>query len=238
MKPLPQKPWLEAKEICFNSHGQQILDHLSLAFRAGELTLLVGRNGCGKTTLLKILAGLLRPDDGSFVYGGTEATWPQRYKLLQTEVCYLHQNPYLFDTSVFQNIAYGLKCRKLAGRELEQRVHRALEATSMEHLAQRHSKELSGGERQRVAMARAWVLSPRLMLLDEPLANMDQESRHQCRQLIRQLQDSGMGIMLTSHEGRHKGLHVTRQLKLASGKLTQQTPFPGDSAVIPLKRGV
>ena len=108
----------------------------------------------------------------------------------------------------------------------------------MEHLARRHSRELSGGERQRVAMARAWVLSPRLMLLDEPLANMDQESRHQCRQLIRQLQDSGMGIMLTSHEGRHKGLHVTRQLKLASGKLTQQTPFPGDSTVIPLKRGV
>ena len=130
MKHLPQKPWLEAKDICFNSHGQQILDRLSLAFRAGELTLLVGRNGCGKTTLLKILAGLLRPDDGSFLYGGTEATWPQRYKLLQTEVCYLHQNPYLFDTSVFQNIAYGLKCRKLAGRELEQRVHRALAIVS------------------------------------------------------------------------------------------------------------
>ena len=237
MKPFFQQPWLEVQGIRFNSHGQQILDDLSLSFRPGELTLLVGRNGCGKTTLLKILAGLLRPDSGSIVFQGVEKKWPQQYKLLQKEVCYLHQDPYLFDASVFDNIAYGLKCRKLSGPAMEQRVHQALQATAMEHLARRHSTELSGGEKQRVAMARAWILSPRLMLLDEPLANMDQESRHQCRLLIRQLQDSGMGIMPTSHEGKHKGLRVTRQLKLADGKLTLQTPVATNGTVIPLTPG-
>lgn len=237
MRPLPQQPWLEARGVRFNSHGQQILDDISLSFRPGELTLLVGRNGCGKTTLLKILAGLLRPDGGSFVCQGSKKNWPQQYRLLQKKVCYLHQDPYLFDATVFNNIAYGLKCRKISGEAMEQRVRQALEATSMEHLAGRHSRELSGGEKQRVAMARAWVLSPRLMLLDEPLANMDQESRHQCRLLIRQLQDSGMGIMLTSHEGKHKGLRVTRELKLADGKLTLQSPMPTNGEVIPLKTG-
>jgi energy-coupling factor transporter ATP-binding protein EcfA2 len=234
---LSRQSWLEIHGVRFNSHGRQILDDLSLSFRPGELTLLVGRNGCGKTTLLKILAGLLRPDGGRFIYQGTEKTWPEQRKFLQQEVCYLHQEPYLFDTSVFDNVAYGLRCRKASAETVQLLVQRALEASSMGHLAGRHARQLSGGEKQRVAMARAWVLSPKLMLLDEPLANMDQESRHQCRQLILQLQDSGMGIMLTSHEGRHKGLRVTRHLKLSDGKLTPRSPPPAKGRIIPLKTG-
>jgi energy-coupling factor transporter ATP-binding protein EcfA2 len=232
---LDRKVWLRLEAICFSRGPRRVLDDVSLSFRPAELTLLVGANGSGKTTLLKIISGLLKPDQATLEYQSRQIGWRRLRNTLLTETCYLHQNPYLFDANVFDNISYGLKVMGAPGQLLRERTDLALETTSLQHLAQRHSSELSSGERQRVAIARAWALSPRLMLMDEPLANMDQAARHQCRLLIRQLQESGMGIILTSHEGRHKGLDITREIKLADGRLTQQSPLPSGSTVVPLR---
>ena len=237
MTGLGRQVWLRFEGIVFSRGPRRILNTAGISFRPGEMTLLVGSNGSGKTTLLKIVAGLLRPDGGVVEYEGRRTNWRRLRKQLLRDTCYLHQTPYLFDASVADNVGYGLRMAGLGGKPLRERVDAALAATSLTHLAGRHSSELSGGERQRVAIARAWALSPRLMLLDEPLANMDQAARHQCRLLIRQLQESGMGIILTSHEGRHKGLDITREMKLADGRLTLQKPTPSENSVVPLRPG-
>lgn len=227
--------WLRLNAVSFNRGARLILDEVSLAFRPAELTLLVGANGSGKSTLLKIISGLLKPDQAVLEYQGQQASWRKLRSTLLTETCYLHQNPYLFDATVFDNVGYGLKAMGVPGPLRRERTTLALETTSLQHLARRHSSELSSGERQRAAIARAWALSPRLMLMDEPLANMDQSARHQCRLLIRQLQENGMGIILTSHEGRHKGLNITREIKLEDGRLTLQNPPPSGRTVVPLR---
>lgn len=226
----PYKVWLGIQHLAFSREKRPILHDLSLALKPGELILLTGPNGSGKTTLLRILAGLLKPQQGSFEYDAHLHNWRQARAYLRDQVCYLHQQPYLFDSSVFNNIAYGLKRQGLNRRTIEARVHEGLEMISLEHLAQRNSNELSGGERQRVAIARARVLSPRLMLLDEPVSNLDKQSRHQCYALINQLQEHNISVILTSHDPLLGHLKLHRHIHLYEGRLTEKNLTPTDAA--------
>lgn len=213
-------PWLKLQHITFNRGERTILKDLSLEFRSGELILLTGQNGSGKTTLLRILAGLLKPGQVRFEIEGKQRNWRQTYHYLREQVCYLHQQPYLFDSSVSDNIAYGLKRKKMARRAIRSRVAEALELISLEHLAERNCQELSGGEKQRVAIARAWAISPRLMLLDEPVSNLDKRSREISYDLINQLQQQQIGVVYTSHEPQTGKLRLNRHIHLYDGELT------------------
>jgi len=216
-------PWLRLRNLQFSRKGRGILHDLSLDLSPGELILLTGPNGSGKTTLLRIIAGLLAPDRALLdTRERQQLDWQSCSPYLRAHSCYLHQQPYLFDASVYDNIAYGLKCQKLQRAEIEARVRDGLERATLEHLAQRHSRELSGGEQQRVAMLRAWVLAPRLMLLDEPVANMDKLARRQCLSLINQLQQDRIGVILTSHEPQQGRLNITRHLHLYQGEMTEK----------------
>jgi tungstate transport system ATP-binding protein len=178
----------------------RLLDIAEFTVRAGSCTLLSGRNGVGKTTLLKIIAGLEPPDRAEVDYDGATLPWRQARRHYARHVIYLHQQPYLFDRSVAANVAYGLRGIGLEREEVAQHVQRALAAAQLDHLATRNARELSGGERQRVALTRALVLAPKLLLLDEPLANLDAESRERTCSVIAALKAQHVAVILTSHE--------------------------------------
>lgn len=215
---------------------QPVLDIPELAIPAQGCTLLRGRNGSGKTTLLKILAGLSKPQQIAIDWPThTHRRWSQaRHQLRQTCV-YLHQHPYLFDGSVFDNVAYGLRCRRVPSAEIQRIVSEALAWAGLSHLTQRHAQCLSGGERQRVALTRARVLSPRLLLLDEPTASMDKEAREQTYFLLRRLQHENLSIILTSHELHEDSRLSNHVLTLEHGRLSTDTALSHFSQLPPLQ---
>ncbi|CAD7856776.1 MAG: Molybdenum cofactor guanylyltransferase (EC 2.7.7.77) [Olavius algarvensis Gamma 1 endosymbiont] len=180
--------------------GRRLLDIPEFHIPAGAGIVLTGRNGAGKSMLLKILAGLEPPDRADVTYQGRTTGWQAAKPLLQRDVIYVHQHPYLFDRSVADNIAYGLRRADTPQAEIYAKVQEALAWAGLGHLATRNARHLSGGEKQRVGLTRARVLSPKLLLLDEPLANLDHESRQQAFLLIRRLQAEGISTLVTSHE--------------------------------------
>tara|TARA_R110002094_G_scaffold74548_1_gene82013 strand:+ start:302 stop:1024 length:723 start_codon:yes stop_codon:yes gene_type:complete len=208
---------LSARQLT-KSFGKQTLFSIdSLDLFAGEAALLTGRNGAGKSTLLKILAGLENHNSGDFGYRSTLLK-KRQHRNLGGKIIYLHQQPCLFDCSVEANLGYGLKSQ----HNPTKRVAQALAWSGLSHLAQRNAKTLSGGEKQRIALARAWVMEPELLLLDEPTANMDSESREQTLFLIRRLINEGMGIVLCSHEFKPDHRLIQRELRLEAGRLTER----------------
>ena len=166
--------------------GQRVIDGLQLAIEPGTFFTLLGPSGCGKTTLLRTIAGFLAAERGSLKFGGTDVT---RLPPHQRDIGMVFQDYALFpDKTVFDNVAYGLRARKVAGPALRERVAAALDRVGLGHLGDRHPAALSGGQRQRVALARALVIQPRVLLMDEPLSNLDAKLRVQVRETIITLQ--------------------------------------------------
>ncbi|MEH6627306.1 MAG: ATP-binding cassette domain-containing protein [Motiliproteus sp.] len=219
MKNSDPRPIMGVRQLRKSFGSELILDIAELDLYAAEAVLLKGRNGAGKSTLMRILAGLERYDEASFMIDGLPVSKQHKAALQNHRVIYLHQNPFLFDTSVEENLGYGLKCRKMDKQRRHRKIAEALRWSGLEHLAQRNAKTLSGGEKQRIALARAWVLEPELLLLDEPTANMDAESREQTSFLIRRLINEGMGIVICSHEIKSDNSLIDRTLHLEHGSL-------------------
>ncbi|MDH3692017.1 MAG: energy-coupling factor ABC transporter ATP-binding protein [Gammaproteobacteria bacterium] len=214
-------PILEFTELRKTINGQLLLNVPRVVLAQGQCVVLRGRNGVGKTTLLKIMAGLLPPDQCTVHFRGKRYSWTQAQRFYRNEVVYLHQQPYLFDRSVRANIAYGLRHRGRQGTQLNKTIDEALEWAGLTHLAQRDAPRLSGGEKQRVALIRARVLSPQVLLLDEPVAGMDREAREQTYALIGRLSVEGMAIMIATHDtDQNMGLG-DRYLELADTKLRE-----------------
>jgi tungstate transport system ATP-binding protein len=216
-------------------HGQLLLDIESLDIHEHACVALSGRNGAGKSTLMRIIAGLETPDSVTVTYDGRTMPWRRACQHMRTQVIYLHQHPYLFDRSVTDNIAYGLRRRGMVIKDISRKVAEALDWAGISHLQMRNARELSGGERQRVAFARARILSPRVLLLDEPTANMDSEAREQSYRMIKRLKDDGVSILLATHEF-HTVAHLCdAHLSLASGSLQPQSIAPegGERKIIP-----
>ena len=211
----------------YRLNGQPLLNIDELRLDAGHCSVLSGANGSGKTTLMKILAGLLRPDSMQLNWQNSQLlNWKQARKLLHQHVVYLHQQPFLFDTTVSNNIGYGLKHRTEKKPLYKALVQEALEWAGLSEMAQRHARQLSGGEKQRLAMARAYVTEPSLMLMDEPMANMDQASRAQTYRLIHQLKEKGIAILISSHELEHIETLGDHHLSLHNGKLSIESFNP------------
>jgi tungstate transport system ATP-binding protein len=177
-----------------------VLDIGGLALYAGKSYALTGENGAGKTTLLRVMAGLEAAELARAQYQGRLVDLRAYPDWLRREVIYVHQHPYLFHTSVKDNIGYGLKVRATPRRERERLVHEAVAWARVGHLLDAPVHKLSAGEKQRVALARARVLKPRLFLLDEPTANLDTESRQQAVDLVRDLCDSDGIAVIACHD--------------------------------------
>ena len=199
--------------------GEPLLDIARFELPSGSCTILSGRNGAGKTTLLKIAAGLLRPDAASVQTGSGSLDWRSARPMLRTHSIYMHQHAYMFDSSVGDNVAYGLRKAGVPAAQRIERVRTALAWAGLADLEARSARHLSGGERQRLALARARVLSPALLLLDEPTTNMDEEARQQSFFLIRRLVSEGTGVVIASHDRQIIGQLGDRHVNLADGRL-------------------
>lgn len=205
--------------------GRSLLEVESLAFRPRSCVVLTGINGSGKTTLLKIAAGLLAPEQATVSFDGRDYPWRQVHRSLRERVVYLHQLPYMFDGSVFDNVAYGLRRSGATAPDIRARVRHALEWSGLMRLANQNARSLSGGERQRVALARARALEPRLLLLDEPTANMDEEGRERTLFFIRHMVSDGFTVALATHERQLVNQVAQVHLHLEDGRLIPK-PLP------------
>ena len=201
---------------------RRLLDVTDLVFTPGYLHLIVGDNGVGKTTLLKILAGLENADEISFGLNGATFGGGKFPASMRREIVYVHQHPYLFSTSVAANIAYGLKLRDTPVRVREHAVQNAMAWAGLERVKDVLPKRLSGGEKQRVALARALVLNAPAMLIDEPTANLDTSAREQVKLLVASMRAEGRIVIIATHDQAMQGLPDAVIWELSGGKLLQR----------------
>src|SRR4051812_17956559 len=179
--------------------GQPLFDGLDLEIPSGQFFTLLGPSGCGKSTLLRMLAGFVVPDAGRIWFGDRDVTALPVHK---RGVGMVFQDYALFpDRSALANVMYGLDARGVPGAEAKKRALAMLERVGLAELAERSPAKLSGGQRQRVAMARALVIEPQLLLLDEPLAALDVKLRVELRGMVRELQlESQVTTVFVTHD--------------------------------------
>lgn len=200
--------------------GERLLfDIDSLTLDAGSAYVLTGVNGAGKSTLLRVLAGLDTAQADSVSFEGKPVALYPYPQLLRRAIVYVHQHPIMFSTSVAHNIAYGLAARGEAKARVARLVEEAMAWAGVGYLRDTDPARLSGGEKQRVALARARVLEPRLLLLDEPTANLDGAAREQVIALIPTLMEQGTTVVMACHDRDLIGLPGVRRLKLRDGRL-------------------
>jgi tungstate transport system ATP-binding protein len=200
------------------------LDVEELTIAEGRLYTLTGANGAGKSTLLSILAFLTPPTSGEIFYAGKRVDWNHgSVEDYRRKVTLLHQSPYLFGGSVHDNVAFGLKVRGIPEEEQRRIVDRALDGVGLQGFRDRKARELSGGEAQRVAMARALALGPEVLLLDEPLANIDRETAGLLETVIAKLPARGTTVVMTTHDPDHPGRLNGESILLEGGRHVLQS---------------
>src|SRR5688572_17513103 len=196
------------------------LDRISLEISAGELFFLLGPSGCGKSTLLRLIAGLHDPDGGRILFSGEDVTGLGTEKrnavmCFQSYALWPHM-------SVKENIRFGLAVRKLPRAEAEGRISDVLGLVRMTEYADRKPNQLSGGQQQRVALARAIAVRPAVLLLDEPLSNLDAKLRHEMRSEIRRIcKESGLTTIYVTHDQKEALSVADRIAVLKDGRLMQ-----------------
>ena len=209
---------------------------LDLEIQQGEFFTLLGPSGCGKTTLLRIIAGFELPDAGRVHLGGVDLTGKAaNLRPVNTVFQSYALFPHL---SVFENVAFGLRSKRVPGEQLKPRVNRVIEMLRLENYATRHPHQLSGGQKQRVAMARALVCEPLLLLLDEPMSALDAKLRHEVQLELRALQKRlGTTFVLVTHD-QEEALTVSDRICVLEGGRVQQIGSPEEVYARPRNRFV
>lgn len=196
------------------------LAEVDLEVKEGEFFTLLGPSGCGKSTLLNIIAGFLEPTSGTVYIGGKDVTDLPPYR---RNTGMVFQNYALFPhLTVFENVAYGLKIKKLPRKEIEEKVMESLSLVQLSSFAERRPHQLSGGQQQRVAIARALAIEPSVLLLDEPLSNLDAKLRKDMQIELRNIQQSiGITTVLVTHDQEEALSLSDRVGVLGNGRLQQ-----------------
>ncbi len=194
------KPFtIQAKNLGKRYDDREVLSRCSIDFESGKIHALLGPNGVGKTTLLRILNLLEEPSEGTISYNGLKESAVTGH-VFRKEITMVFQRPALFKTTVYKNVAYGLKVRKAPKDRIEQQVREILELVGMSGYASQKTRTLSAGEAQRVALARALAVHPRVLYLDEPTANLDPYNAGQVERIIREVKDRYQTtILLATH---------------------------------------
>ncbi len=196
----------------------------SLDFQKRQIYVLTGKNGAGKTTFLRTLALLHASHSGMLLYAGQPVPVDGRGALTyRRKVTLVDQSPFLLRGSVARNLAFGLQVRGIRGPEQAQRIQSALERVGLDGFARRKADELSGGEVKRVALARALVLQPEVLLLDEPTANIDRDSLATIENLIGKLAGQGISVIMSTHDFSQPERLSDKVLLLENGGLLEQT---------------
>jgi putative spermidine/putrescine transport system ATP-binding protein len=227
---------LVVDDIVRSFNGQKAVDHVSFEVRPGELVALVGASGSGKTTTLRMVAGYEQPDSGRVLFDGQDIT---RLGPAKRGFGMVFQHYALFPhMSVIDNVAFGLEARGLRRAERRERAGAALEKVGLSGKGERMIQQLSGGEQQRVALARAGVIEPRLLLLDEPLSNLDPTLRQSTRDELRStLKESRAPALFVTHDQDDAFAIADRVVLLSLGRVLQ-TGSPEDLYDRPATRDV
>lgn len=206
--------------------GKLVLQPLDLEIASGELFFLLGPSGCGKSTLLRLIAGFLQPDTGKIYFNNKDVTTLPPEKRNAPMV---FQNYALWPhLSVFENVAFGLKAQKLKKNEIAERTMEALKVVRMEEFANRKTPLLSGGQQQRVALARALAVAPELILLDEPLSNLDAKLRDEMRDELRSIcRDRNLTAIYVTHD-RREALSMADRMAVLNGGTVSQIGKPDE----------
>ena len=227
---------LEASSLVKRFGGTAAVDGIDVSVRPGEFFTVLGPSGCGKTTFLRLVAGILTPDSGRIAIGGADVSqapiWARRIGLV-------FQNYALFPhMTVAQNVAFGLAMRRVPRAERGPRVERALATVRLEGYGRRKPSELSGGQQQRVALARAIVVEPDLLLLDEPLSNLDARLREDMRSELADLQHRlGITTVLVTHDI-HEAFSLSDRVAVMRAGRVEQVGAPTEIYDRPANRFV
>jgi lipopolysaccharide export system ATP-binding protein len=214
---------LRAEAVRKQLGGREVLREVSIEVGAGEVVGLLGPNGAGKTTTFYIIVGLLRPDAGRVLLNAVDITRQPMYQRARLGVSYLPQEPSVFrKLTVEENILAILETLGLSHEEREERLASLLEELSIAHLAKSKAYTLSGGERRRVEITRALVTSPSFILLDEPFAGIDPIAVLDIQNIIAQLQERGIGILITDHNVRETLGICSRAYILNQGMILEE----------------
>lgn len=173
------------------------LKNVSLEVHKGDIFAVIGSSGAGKTTLLRIISMLETEYSGDYYFNDVDTK--KNRERLRKHVTMVFQKPIMFNSSVFDNVAYGLKIRGLNSSEIRNRVESVLEQVGLYDMLQKNAKKLSGGEQQRVALARALVLETDVLVLDEPTANLDAANVQMIEKIIREITNDGVTVVMATH---------------------------------------
>jgi spermidine/putrescine ABC transporter ATP-binding subunit len=217
---------IHLKDVVKRFGALEAVSHVSLEIRDGELFTLLGPSGCGKTTILRLIGGFHKPDEGEVYFGDKEVSAIPTY---QRNIGMVFQNYALWPhMTIFDNVAYGLKIKKIPKKEIPEKVNRVLSTVNLTGLEKRYPGQLSGGQQQRVALARALVLNPDVLLLDEPLSNLDAKIRLQVRAEIRKLQkELGITSIYVTHD-QEEALTISDRIAVIERGKIQQIGAPRD----------
>lgn len=182
---------LSIRQLRFAPEGRAVLDELDLTLSGEGISVILGPNGTGKTLLLRLLAGLLPAHGGTIRWG--ETTQPTE------RLAMVFQQPMLLRMSVFTNVEFALRPQAISAAERRERTNTVLERVGLAHRTSDCARLLSGGERQRLALARAWAVRPRLLMLDEPTASLDPSATEAVERIIREIRTEGAKVLMTTH---------------------------------------
>ncbi|WP_010270561.1 ABC transporter ATP-binding protein [Paenibacillus senegalensis] len=212
------------------------VNDVHFTIESGEFFTLLGPSGCGKTTLLRTIAGFYQQEEGDIWFGNQKINTVPTYK---RNIGMVFQNYAIFPhLTVFDNVAYGLRARKVDKKEIERRVMEALEMVELGHLRDRIPSNMSGGQQQRIALARAIVIRPGLLLMDEPLSNLDAKLRIKMRSDIRMLQkELNITTVYVTHD-QEEALAVSDRIAVMSDGIIQQIDTPQNIYSFPENRFV
>ncbi len=214
---------LSLSGVSYEAQGQRLIDGLSIVFAAGPRSIVLGPNGAGKSLLLRLCHGLLRPTSGRVAWAGAGDRAKDGAEVARHQAM-AFQRPVLLRRSALANVTYPLALRGVPRKRRKERALAALERAGLADLAQRPARVLSGGEQQRLALARAWVLEPQVLFLDEPTANLDPGATRRIEALIDGFHRNGTKIVMTTHDLGQARRLADEVLFLHCGRLVERAP--------------
>ena len=209
---------LHVTDLAFSAGGTNLIDGISFALEAGPRTIVLGPNGAGKSLLLRLCHGLIQPSGGAVRWHGARARDPSDFQAM------VFQRPIMLRRSAQANVDYALALKGIKRAERKHLTHEVLKKTGLAEFARRPARVLSFGEQQKLALARAWVLKPQVLFLDEPTASLDPGATYAFEEIIAEIHAAGTKIIMTTHNMGQARRLADEVLFIHQGRLLEQSP--------------